>query len=357
LNRKVVLAIGVLGVLLMMSIFPMSVIPAKANSDPEVTCTGWVTAGTGGNETSVGTNQWSNSSAVIGTSSWAKVGLNPSQISYYVTGTHFGFKLAANATVTGVEVKYVRQDATRPPNGGVEEYAVRLIVNGDISGNNEADSSLWQKLSAQTKGHGSPFDLWNLPLTGADIDNEDFGFCVSATGINGSYAEVQLFQMNIYYSVLTGVTASSPTIDHPSNVTYTLKSASDEYSGMITWDPNSAIPDEYIVTRNGVIINGDSGVWYGGEIDASVRIASAGVYTYVLTVNDTLGNSANSAVVITILPYSGSGSGNGGGSVGTTSGSNLGSLALIIGICIVGVVAVGLAFLIARRKTLTRHRN
>jgi hypothetical protein len=354
----VVLAIGLLGVLLMTSVCPMSVIPVKANSDPEVTCTGWVTAGTGGNDTSVGTNQWSNSSAVNGTSSWAEVGLNSGQISYYVTGTHFGFKLAANATITGVEVKYVRRDATNPPNGGVEEYSVRLIVNGDISGNNEADSSSWQKLSGETKGHGSPTDLWNLPLTGADIDNEDFGFGVSAVGINGSYAEVQLFQMNIYYSVLTGVMASSPTIDHPSNVTYTLKSASDEYSGMITWHPNSAIPDEYVVTRNGVIVNGDSGVWYGGEINASVSLASAGVYTYVLTVNDTLGNSANSAVIITILPYSTSGTGKGGGTVGTTSGSIPSSLTLIIVICIVGVVAIGLvAFLIARRRSRTRNRN
>jgi parallel beta-helix repeat protein len=88
----------------------------------------------------------------------------------------------------------------------------------------------------------------------------------------------------------------NPTIQQADNVTY-VEGTTGNY---ISWNANDEYPDSYEVVFNGTAIA--EGSWGGSQIVINVDGLAPGTYEYTLTVYDMSGNSATSAVSVTVMP-------------------------------------------------------
>lgn len=88
----------------------------------------------------------------------------------------------------------------------------------------------------------------------------------------------------------------SPTIQQAENVTY-VEGTTGNY---VSWNANDQYPDSYEVLFNGTVVA--EGAWGGSYIVVNVDGLAPGVHEYTLTVYDMSGNSATSAVNVTVLP-------------------------------------------------------
>ncbi len=88
----------------------------------------------------------------------------------------------------------------------------------------------------------------------------------------------------------------TPTVSHPDDVSFYYT----ETGYSIQWNATDDHIDKYVITRNGDEIA--SGLVNPEEpfITVSLDDLEIGVYTYILTVNDTSGNTATDSVVVTV---------------------------------------------------------
>ncbi|MGY5878928.1 MAG: SBBP repeat-containing protein [Candidatus Thorarchaeota archaeon] len=89
---------------------------------------------------------------------------------------------------------------------------------------------------------------------------------------------------------------SSPSINSPQNIVYTYKDTGNYIQWLVS-DPN---PARYQLTINGY--TGQWQTWDGGSLSFNIDNLDTGVYTYTLTVEDTIGHSNQDTVVVTVLP-------------------------------------------------------
>jgi plastocyanin len=94
--------------------------------------------------------------------------------------------------------------------------------------------------------------------------------------------------------IVTIVDTTDPTIDHPSDISYTFG----DTGNSITWHPNEINPQNYILTLDGEVI--DNVFWDGESITVEVDGLDVGVHTYLITVTDSSGNSASDSVTVTV---------------------------------------------------------
>lgn len=87
----------------------------------------------------------------------------------------------------------------------------------------------------------------------------------------------------------------SPTIDHPEAVTYIEGTTGNS----IVWNPADQYPASFAVVSNDTTVA--SGSWSGSRILLNVDGLAPGYHQYTLTVYDMSGNSATSAVNVTVL--------------------------------------------------------
>ncbi len=123
-------------------------------------------------------------------------------------------------------------------------------------------------------------------VTGYDLGVYDLRF--EAEDQNGNIA-TDTITLRVYENV-------SPVIEGPPDVTFYFA----ESGHTLTWNITEEHPDVYVVTRNGTetangTINPDYPV-----VTVSLSGLRAGVYEYVLTVNDTSGNTASDSVTVTV---------------------------------------------------------
>ncbi|MBD3157200.1 MAG: hypothetical protein GF309_00300 [Candidatus Lokiarchaeota archaeon] len=128
----------------------------------------------------------------------------------------------------------------------------------------------------------------------------------------------------------------APTIDSPADVSFT----EGETGNSITWNPVSYHPAEYVVKRNGTIV--DSGSWDGGPIEVNLDTLEAANYTYVITAIDWTGNKASDVVFVEVEP------GAGGGIPGLPD--KIFGIDTWIVLAAVGAVVLILIIVLARRK-------
>ncbi|MCE7737083.1 MAG: hypothetical protein GPJ54_19510 [Candidatus Heimdallarchaeota archaeon] len=92
------------------------------------------------------------------------------------------------------------------------------------------------------------------------------------------------------------VTIRQIDIDSPSNIVYNEGSS----SNFIIWNATDGNPDKYSVTRNGSEI--ETGNWISNAgINISINGLSVGVYSFIITINDTDGNSLPDEVIVTVI--------------------------------------------------------
>src|SRR3989338_5243644 len=84
---------------------------------------------------------WSNpSNAQTSDDTWATVSLRRNQKSNYLKATNFGFTIPDGSTINGIELSIERNNE----NGNADkifDHSIRLVKNGTITGNNQANES------------------------------------------------------------------------------------------------------------------------------------------------------------------------------------------------------------------------
>ncbi|MHA2033116.1 MAG: hypothetical protein ACW99Q_27425, partial [Candidatus Kariarchaeaceae archaeon] len=127
--------------------------------------------------------------------------------------------------------------------------------------------------------------------------NEEITFLADALGLG-------VYEFIIYVNDTTGnvsndtvsVTIRNIDIDNPDDIIYSEGSS----PHFITWNATDGNPDYYFITRDGVEVQ--NGTWVSGVgITVPVHGLSVGIYTYVITINDTIGNSVPDTVIVTVV--------------------------------------------------------
>lgn len=160
-------------------------------------------AATAANDSAIGAQAWSTpSNALTSDASFSNVLFTTApEISHYLKWTDFGFAIPADAIVTGVRVAYF---AKASANDLVDEYSIRLVLGGVISGNDLVTSEPWQDFT-QAHDRGGIGATWGLSLTGADVNASNFGVvlsCASVSGLPAGY--VDYVEITVYYTAAPG---------------------------------------------------------------------------------------------------------------------------------------------------------
>lgn len=191
--------------------------------------------GTGANDSSIGTQAWSNPTNIqTDDGDIASVAMSSgASSSEYLTATNFGFSVPAGATILGVTATFGKQ---RDGLGGfVTDNVVSLVKGGTVIGNNKAGQGWTGTRTDYTYGAGD--DLWGTSLTVSDVNASNFGVAIAAMSANPvtpSTAYVYTVRVTVYYSI-------------PSSAAY-----NSTQSGLIAfWDGSSPTYNFYLEVPEG----------------------------------------------------------------------------------------------------------
>ena len=100
-------------------------------------------------------------------------------------------------------------------------------------------------------------------------------------------------------SVSTGQVNNPPSINQPSDISYT----EGDTGNSIQWTATDSDPTTYTISRNGAQVA--SGSWSSGNpISINVDGLSQGTYTYAIIVSDQAGQTATDTILVTVNPSS-----------------------------------------------------
>lgn len=148
--------------------------------------------------------------ASFGTTAWTNVGnacaedaavASESGVSQYIQAVGLGFSLPGNAVIVGIQAD-VKKQATSGQL--VVDNSVKLYVNGVVSGTEHKQNLVdWVDTALTYYTYGGSSDTWGLTLTGADINNANFGLAFAcnkdAGGVNTG--NVDAIRFTIFYTV------------------------------------------------------------------------------------------------------------------------------------------------------------
>lgn len=149
-------------------------------------------AGTGADDSSVGTVTWSNPTNVTASDNTRAnvTTTTASETSHYIKATNFGFSIGGG-TVDGILCE-VEQFGTFVGGSSVpNENSIRLVNGaGTIIGDNKSTSAALPNGSGNEAfvSYGGSADTWSASLTPSDINDTDFG-CVYSVDLNSDGAD------------------------------------------------------------------------------------------------------------------------------------------------------------------------
>jgi hypothetical protein len=161
-------------------------------------------AGTGANDSSVGTRTWSNSNLITSSDdNYASAATGAGgAFTNYLKATNFGFAIALTETIQGISVSVERNKAGAAV---VSDVNARIVKLGEIKSQNKSSGSLWPTTD-ESKVFGGISDLWGETWTPEDINSTNFGFALSAL-IDGAITNSRVDAITI--TVYTGSSAVS----------------------------------------------------------------------------------------------------------------------------------------------------
>jgi hypothetical protein len=128
--------------------------------------------------------------------------------SYYLKATGFAFTVPSNSSICGISVEIERRGTGLILTASIHDKRVKLIKGGIISGNNNAKPDDWTA-SDLVSSYGSSADMWGLTLTPTDVDDANFGVCVSVSmvALIAALPDAQIDQikMKVYYNPMLPV--------------------------------------------------------------------------------------------------------------------------------------------------------
>jgi hypothetical protein len=123
----------------------------------------------------------------------------------YLSVTNFSFAVPVDKIITGIEV-IAYKSSTNDPH--TKDYEVRLIKNGNVSGDNKALNASWQGQSVPAV-YGGNGDLWGETWTPADINSPDFGAAIaverSGSGTDPLVAYIDNIRIRVFYGIILPV--------------------------------------------------------------------------------------------------------------------------------------------------------
>lgn len=170
-------------------------------------------AGTGGNDATVGTDPWVFPGNILASDDVYATAttLVPPMTTQYLTGTNFGFTIPAGAIIEGILIEYEggRSDLSTVDN------SIKIIKGGVIGGTEHSTGGSWQAADAY-RAQGSSTDLWGLTWTVADINAADFGIGISARLTStGTNPRVDHVRITVYYTVVAELAPIFELHSHP----------------------------------------------------------------------------------------------------------------------------------------------
>ena len=173
---------------------------------------GPLSAGTGADDSSVGTIAWSNPTRVVASdNSRSSASLSGAgSISHYLKATSFGFAIPAGATIDGIVVEIEKREQESADD--VKDSKVRIIKSdGTIGTTDRADTATEWGTSDAYATYGGTTDLWGEAWSSTDINDADFGVAISAVSAPGSaVADVDHIRITVYYTESTYTAAMFP---------------------------------------------------------------------------------------------------------------------------------------------------
>jgi hypothetical protein len=166
-------------------------------------------AGTGVDDTTVGTFGWSTPTNIYTSndiSANAIFGTGVAGTTHYLKATNFGFAISGGDTIDGIVVEIERKCTHSVLFEYAQDNIVKIVKGGTISGTDKADTvTKWPTTDAYAS-YGGAADLWGLSWTASDINDSTFGVVISAN-INllklPVVARIDHIRITVYYTAGT----------------------------------------------------------------------------------------------------------------------------------------------------------
>lgn len=153
------------------------------------------TAGTNGNNTSIGSSAWSNTGATTAldgsyasASALVSIGIifPITTVTNYLTLNNFGFNIPPSNTVCGIGLSISKDySAVLSVDGSATDHVVQLAtINSPTSltllGANQASGATWTFGSISTTNYGGSGNMMGTTLTSNNVSQSTFGVAISA---------------------------------------------------------------------------------------------------------------------------------------------------------------------------------
>ena len=164
--------------------------------------------GTEANDTTIGTVSWSSLSNVeVDDTSYATASFSstPSQQSYYLKATNFGFSLLPSQAIRGISVEIAGRISSP---SGITDNSVKIVRDGTIGSENKVVGHTFVNYQDDVVTYGNSTDLWSTTWTPEQINSSTFGFVFSVFKSDNSANAFSLdyIRITLYYEdVLMGI--------------------------------------------------------------------------------------------------------------------------------------------------------
>lgn len=163
-------------------------------------------AGTGADETSVGTVAWSNPGNITAEDgSYATATLTAlNEQSHYLKASNYGFTIPTGATIDGVEFEFLASKTAF--TGDIVCESAKIGKGGTIGGNEKAASEALTTTDTWIL-FGGPTDTSGLTLSSTDVNATDFLAvlsCKMTSGGPAGNAQCDHVRVTVYYTEASG---------------------------------------------------------------------------------------------------------------------------------------------------------
>ena len=127
--------------------------------------------------------------------------------------TNFSFNIPAGATIDGIMVEIERYSTYA---NRLKDYRVQLLDgDGNLVGDNKANTSLYWPTSWTNEVYGSYNDTWNISPNVDMVNDSDFGVVLSVDVEVSGVGHVDFIRMTTYYTAegVSSLTTSNVTVD------------------------------------------------------------------------------------------------------------------------------------------------
>lgn len=196
-------------------------------------------AGTGGDNSGVGTVSWNNTANIVSSNDSRATAslLTPGSASHYLTAVGFGFTITATS-IDDVSFAVERQASA----GACTDNSVKIIKAGTISGNERSAGAAWNSgTDAVATFAGSPA-TWGVTLADSDVNNANFGIGVSAVSAGGgATAAVDFISCTVTYTADDESSSSTSSLSS-STSTSTSSTSTSSLSSSTSTSSSSGTP-------------------------------------------------------------------------------------------------------------------